>query len=174
MSRAIEVLRVDRQTFLQALPDEPDERTLAARALRVGTRYLRADDPPDGDEIRARMRAFVRSATDLASARFGLVTGRRRLSRADRQERESHERHVTLHREVLPPLMEEARVLRAELRSLEEEARRRGIDVDGIEPQIEWRETFAAEAFQPMRFISNEERRQVAVDFFRRVGGADR
>ncbi|MHB8512448.1 MAG: hypothetical protein ACYDCC_09720 [Actinomycetota bacterium] len=58
-----------------------------------------------------------------------------------------------LQQSVIPNLKERAQPLRVEVRRLEDEARRRGIDFEAIEPKIDWPGTIAVEEYQPVLWI---------------------
>jgi hypothetical protein len=112
---------------------------------------------------------LARKAASVAIHRFELVTTRERFARAEHDEQASYERHLELHKDVVPPLKLGAKALRSEVRRLEEQARGLGIDVDALEPRIDWPETMAVDDYKPPRYETNESRRRAAVEFFRRV-----
>jgi hypothetical protein len=177
MSNAIEVLVVDWELLEHANPGVPDAE-LAERALSRGRAILAApyedrvpDDVPQAERL-ARLRgALARKAASVAIHRFELVTTRERLARAEQDEQASYERHLELHKDVVPPLKLEAKALRSEVRHLEEEARELGVDIDALEPRIDWPGTMAVDDYEPPRYETNESRKRAAVEFFRRVGG---
>jgi hypothetical protein len=177
MSRVIEVLAVDWEPFRLAFPGLPDE-DLAERALSRGRAIVAApleDRVPEtlhpGERLSWLRAALARKAASVAIHRFELVTTRERFVRAEHDEQASYERHLELHKDVVPPLKLEAKALRSEVRRLEEQARGLGIDVDALEPRIDWPETMAVDDYQPPRYETNESRKRAAVEFFRRVRG---
>ncbi len=175
MSGAFEALMADWEILKHATPGVHDAE-LAERALSRGLAIVAApyedrvpDDLPPAERL-ARLRwALARKAASVAIHRFELVTTRERLARAEQDEQTSYERHLELHKDVVPPLKLEAKGLRSEVRRLEEEARELGIDVDAVEPRIDWPETMAVEDYEPPRYETNESRKRAAVEFFRRV-----
>jgi hypothetical protein len=175
MSPRVEVLEVDWELLRGAFPGVPDAE-LAERALSRGRQILTAPDEdrhpvplPSAEGLARRRCALARKAASVAIHRFELVTNRERFARAEQDERASYERHLELHKDIVPPLKLEAKGLRSEVRRLEEEARKLGIDVDAIEPRIEWPETMAVDDYEPPRYETNESRKRAAVEFFRRV-----
>jgi hypothetical protein len=175
MSPAVEVLEVDWDLLRGAFPGVPDEE-LAERALSRGRQVVTAPDEdrhpatlPSTERLARRRWALARKAASVAIHRFELVTNRERFARAEHDEQASYERHLELHKDVVPPLKLEARGLRSEVRRLEEEARELGIDVDAIEPRIDWPETMAVDDYEPPRYETNESRKRAAVEFFRRA-----
>ena len=176
MSRSVEILLVDREALRRSYPDLTDNDRAAACLERA---RIVVDQPyeervPDGlpiDERIARLRtALAQKAASVAVHRFELVATRDRLDRAKGVERATYERHLVLHKDIVPPLKLEAKALRAEVRRLEHRARTRGIDVEAIEPAIDWTNTIWVEDYEPPRYESNEDRRKATVEFFRRVG----
>jgi hypothetical protein len=177
MSRVIEVLGVEWELLRGALPGVPDAE-LAERALSRGLAIVadpledRVPETLHPAERLSRLRAaLARKAASVAIHRFELVTSRERFVRAEHDEQASYERHLELHKDVVPPLKWEAKALRSEVRRLEEQARGLGIDVDALEPRIDWPETMAVDDYQPPRYETNESRKRAAVEFFRRVRG---
>jgi hypothetical protein len=177
MSGAVEVLVVDWEMLKRADPGALDTE-LAERALSRGRAIVAApyedrvpDDLPPAERL-ARLRgALARKAASVAIHRFELVTSRERFARAEQDEQASYERHLELHKDVVPPLKLEAKALRSEVRRLEEEARELGIDVDTLEPRIDWPETMAVDDYESPRYETTESRKRAAVEFFRRVVG---
>jgi hypothetical protein len=177
MSGAVEVLVVDWEILEHANPGALDAE-LAGRALSRGRAIVAApyedrvpEDLPPAERL-ARLRgALARKAASVAMHRFELVTGRERLARAEQDEQASYQQHLELHKDVVPPLKLEAKALRSEVRRLEEEARELGIDVDAVEPRIDWPETMAVDDYESPRYETNESRKRAVVEFFRRVGG---
>jgi hypothetical protein len=175
MSSMVEVLGVDWELLRGAFPWVLDAE-LAERALSRGRQVVMAPDEdrqpralPSAERL-ARLRWTVaRKTASVAIHRFELVTNRQRLASAEQDEQASYERHLELHKDVVPPLKLEAKGLRSEVRRLEEEARELGIGVDAVEPRIEWPETMSVERYEPPRYETNESRKRAAVEFFRRV-----
>jgi hypothetical protein len=172
---SVEVLALEWDLLRRALPDVPDG-DLVERALRRGMAIVGEsldesvpeEIPSAGRVVRLR-RALARAAASVAVHRFELVTNRERFSRAERDELESYERHLELHRDVVPPLKLDAKALRAQVRGLENEARGLGIDVEAVEPSIDWANTMYVDEYEPPRYETNESRKHTAVEFFRRV-----
>lgn len=86
------------------------------------------------------------------------------------RERVAYEEALALDRDILPPLKEEARRLRRELFALEDAVRARGIDPATVEPAMP-DQPLAVDDYAPPRFLDANERREVSVAFFRRIGG---
>lgn len=176
MRRSVEVLRNEWEMLRRACPDGTDEERIASLIERGLAVIERAhadgtpDDLPGGDRIARLRTAVVLKAAGVAVHRFDLVTQRDRLSAARREERATYERHLALHRDVVPPMKLQAMALREEVRRLEQEARSRGIDPDTIEPRIDWSGTISVDGYEPPRYESTDDRRRAAVEFFRRVG----
>jgi hypothetical protein len=175
MSRTVEVLEVDWELLRGAFSGVPDTE-LAERALSRGRQIVVAPDEdrhavtlPSAERVARSRWTLARKAASVAIHRFELVTNRERFARAERDEQASYERHLELHKDIVPPLKLEAKRLRSEVRRLEKEARELGIDVDAIEPRIEWPETMAVEDYEPLRYETNESRKRAALEFFRRV-----
>lgn len=175
MSSTVEVLEVDWDLLRGAFPGVPDA-DLAERALSRGRQVVRAPDEdrhpvtlPSAERLARQRWALARKAASVAIHRFELVTNRERFARAEHDEQAGYERHLELHKDIVPPLKLEAKGLRSEVRQLEEEARELGIDVDAVEPRIDWPETMAVENYEPPRYETNESRKRAAVEFFRRV-----
>lgn len=176
MTAAVEILVVDWELLERANPGVPDAE-LAERALSRGRAIVAApledrarEDLLPAERLEWLRRALARKAASVAIHRFELVSTRERLARAEEDERASYERHLELHKDIVPPLKLEAKALRSEVRLLEAKARELGIDVDAVEPRIDWPETMAVDDYEPPRYETNESRKQAAVEFFRRVG----
>jgi hypothetical protein len=170
---AIELLQVDWGLLRRLFPDRSDERLLVA-AVERGRAALDGalDDDPGAsadDPVSRLTSEVIHDAARVAVHRFDLVTRRDRLAWARRDERATYERHLELHKDVVPAMKLRAKELRAEVVRLEAEARARDIDVDAIEPAIDWPETISVEDYTPPRYESNEDRRRTTVEFFRRV-----
>jgi hypothetical protein len=173
MTGGARILTSDWEAFRSAFPGA-DQRELKDEVMRRGREILaRAalGHRQTGSLERGRDE-LARKAASVALLRFELVTQRTRFARAEALERKTYERHLELDRDVVPPLKLEAKRLRAELRSLEARARSLGVDVEALEPRIDWPNTIAVDTYEPPRYESNEQRRKAAVEFFRRVGGA--
>ena len=175
MSRTVEVLEVDWELLRGAFPGVSDAE-LAERALSRGRQIVMAPDEdrhpltlPPAEGLARRRWALARKAAGVAIHRFELVTNRERFARAEQDEQASYERHLELHKDVVPPLKLEAKGLRSDVRRLEEEGRKLGIDVDAIEPRIDWPETMAVDDYESPRYETNESRKRAAVEFFRRA-----
>lgn len=177
MSGAVVLLAEDWERLRRAYPDANDVE-LARAALSRGRRAVQGPAeirvPADllpGERI-GRLRMLLASSAGAAAVlRLRMIVDRERDVRAEREEIRTYERHLELEKDLVPPLKLEAQRLRAELRTLEREAREAGIDVGSIEPRIHWPETIAVDDYRPPRYQSHEERRRAAVEFFRRVGG---
>jgi hypothetical protein len=144
---SVEVLAVDRDLLRRTFPDVPDA-DLIERALNRGMAIVggafdagEPEEMPSPEQVVRLRRALALAAARVAMHRFELVTNRARLSRAEWDEQESYERHLQLHKDVVPPLKLEAEALRAQVRRLENEARGLGIDVEALEPSIDWAST---------------------------------
>ncbi len=177
MSSSVRVLRQDLELLRACHPSVTDEELVREALARAG-RILatspeeRVPDHVTGPERLERLRRLLaRKAASAAVHRFELVSQRERFERADRLERKTYEQHLELDKDVVPPLKLEAKELRAELRRLEREARALGIQVDEIEPAIDWEQTMFVDAYERPRYQTNEQRRRNAVEFFKRTGG---
>jgi hypothetical protein len=175
VSREVEILAIDWQRLQSAYPDL-DDRRLASMAVDRGLEVVLGapvdtGPPPKGPAGRlARLREeFPSTAADVAVHRFDYVARRERFQLTARIEEQTYAEHVALDKDVVPPLKEEARALREHVRRLEDDARRRGIDPDSIEPAIEWSHTLAVDAYTRPRYESIDERRERTARFFRRV-----
>lgn len=178
MSASVRVLRVDWELLRASYPSVSDEE-LAREALARAGRILatapeeRVPDDVTGPERLERLgRLLARKAASVAVHRFELISQRERVERADRLERETYEQHLELDKDVVPPLKLEAKELRVELRRLEREAGALGIDVDEIEPAIDWDQTIFVDVYEPPRYETNEQRSRNAVEFFKRTSGS--
>jgi len=176
VTRLIEILASDWAILREAFPrvDEPE---LTARLLERGGAIVERsieERVPEGlptEERVGRLRDLLaRKAAGVAVHRFEILTGRERAARAEESEQETYETYLELEKDVVPPLKLEAKVLRAEVRNLEEEARRRGIDPGGIEPRIDWPNTLSVDAYERPQYETNESRRRAVVEFFRKAG----
>jgi hypothetical protein len=175
MTTSIEILASDRAILLGARPDV-DGSDLASLLLERGRAIVERsieervpEDLPVEERIGRLRDLLARKAASVAVHRFEILAGRERALRAEEAERTTYEQHLELEKDVVPPLKLEAKALRAEIRTLEEEARRRGIDPDRIEPRIDWPNTLAVDAYERPQYETNESRRQAAVRFFRRT-----
>jgi hypothetical protein len=179
MTRRVEILAVDWERLRRAYP-ERDDGDLSADAARRGAGIARrppvdvtppsASGSADGAGRLSWLRAwFPRRAASICAQRFDLVTGRDRFRRAAELEERTYREHLHLERELVPPLKEEAKALRAELRALERKVRELGVDPETIEPRIDWPRTLAVDTYTRPQYESNDARRQRAVDFFRRL-----
>jgi hypothetical protein len=135
-------------------------RDVATRGLVHLNHVERTDDPID---------AFVHLAATVALYRLALATGRDRFRDISDLERSAYEQSVKLDREVLPPLKEEAKRLRMEIRSLEASIAERGTDPDLIEPRIDWGETSSVDDYAGPRLERPDERRRSVAEFFGRI-----
>lgn len=176
LSLTVEILAVDWDRLRRAYPGT-DERVLIEAAVDRGRRILGV--PPEARvpstastprPLRWLRGWFPRKAASVAVHRLDFAMGRERYVRATAQERETYERHLELEKDEVPPLKEEAKSLRAEIRWLEDELRALGIDPDGIGPRIEWRTTLSVDGYVRPRYETAEDRRRTAVELFRRVG----
>jgi hypothetical protein len=174
MTAQVEILAVDWTELVPTGRLEPEEvRRLLARGRAIASASPTGAMPEDlarPERIERLRRSFAVAAARAAVHRFELVVQRDRFERSERDEVATYERHLELHKDVVPPLKLEARALRAEIRKLEAEAQARGIDVDTVEPAIDWRNTLAVDGYEAPRYETPESRKQAAVEFFRRVG----
>jgi hypothetical protein len=175
MMRSVMVLAVDWERLRDAYPDRTDK-WLAADAVRRGLRLVQgpvADAGPSGPTADRRLAwlqaSFPRRSGSICTQRFDLVTGRERFRRAAEMERRTYDEHLELERDLVPPLKERAKTLRAELRALEEQLRQLGVDPEGIEPKIDWPRTLAVDTYTRPHYEPNESRRRRTVEFFRRT-----
>ncbi|MGH2555705.1 MAG: hypothetical protein ACRDHO_08335 [Actinomycetota bacterium] len=166
MSEAVEVLRVDWDRLRRIRLDASD-RELGAELLRRGAALSRASEG-ESDEVERLRLDVVHRAALVAVHRFTYATGRERFREAEEREEESYRRQVKLEREVVPPLRAEAGRLRARLKTLEAEARSRGIDTTGIEPHINWPMTISVEPSEPQRWETPEASKARLRGLFRR------
>ncbi len=172
---SVRILTAHWQRLRRAYP-HLDEAELAAEVVRRGSGLIQADPgamPGPGDDAwtRAeRLRAWVpRLAATAASYVFQLVTGRERFAVAEHAEVRTYEEHLDLDTRVVPPLKNEAKALRAELRELERLLRERGVDPEAIEPRVDWGTTLAVDSYERPQYETNESRRKAALEFFRRL-----
>jgi hypothetical protein len=156
LSEDVERVRV----AVAGLSDPDLWRDVATRGLVHLHHIERADDPID---------AFVHLAATVAVYRLALATGRERLRDAVELERSAYEASIQLDREMVPPLKEEAKRLRMEIRSLEASLAKRGIDPDRVEPRIDWGETSSVDDYERPRYERPDERRRSAAEFFGRI-----
>jgi len=170
----VELLAADIEHGQRARPDLSRE-ALVVEALRRGIDIAAApievrvpDDLPADERIRRLHTLFATTAASIAELRFLLVANRTRYENASSSERRAFMEFVELDRDVVPPLKLEARRLRQEVRRLEAEAARRGIDIDTIRPTVDWPTTLAVDAYEPPKYVDNQSRRRAAVEFFRR------
>lgn len=174
--RPVDVLRIDWERARRA--SGVDDRDLASQVAIRAARLVGAQRPPDrvdpelrGQERVAALRAtFAWRAATVAVHRFDYVTGLDRFERAAFDEERGYEQKLALDRDVVPPLKEEARSLRAEIRALEERLRRAGGDPDQVAPAIDWSRTLAVDAYVRPEYETAAARRKKAVDFFKRIG----
>lgn len=120
-----------------------------------------------GDPLRVEL---AERAALVLLLRERLARERARLAEAERRERAGYERDLTLQRDVIPPLKERAKALRAEIRALEARARSAGVDPETVTPRIDWADTLAVDDYEAPRFERDEDRRRAAIGFFRRLG----
>jgi hypothetical protein len=168
------MLRVEWERLRRDAGEPSDERLIEAAVAR-GSRLLRDDPataaPPSTPRRVAKLRSQVVLRAATASAyRHRLVVDRQRLAAAKDDELRSYQDGLTLDRDLVPPLKLRAKALRAEIRRLETETRARGLDPDAIEPTVDWPETLAVDSYDRPRFVSDADRKQAAVEFFRRLG----
>lgn len=145
----------------------PELGEAALREQLVGAALAHRDhewDPTDPFE------GFVHDAAALASYRQRLAGAE--PVRVDMKERErmAYEAKIELDRDVIPPLKQEAKRLRSEIRRLEASLRAKGVDPSTIEPVVEG-PTIAMDDYEPPRYLDPAERRRQVGEFFRRVGG---
>lgn len=159
MRDAVEVPARLWEALRAAHPDASDAE-LAALALARG-RSL------EGDPLRVEL---AERAALVFLLRRRLARERTRLAEAERRDRAGYERHLALQRDVVPPLKERARALRARIRALEARARAAGVDPEAVAPRIDWADTLAVDDYVPPRFERDEDRRRAAIGFFRRLG----
>ncbi len=140
---------------------ELEEAALVRLALERGraleaTRSLRA-------EVATRTAAAILLLERVAALRA-------RRAQAERDDRATYERDLELRRDVVPPLEERAKALRARIRALEGRLRGSGVDPSTVEPSVDWSDTLAVDDHEPPRFESDEDRRRAALEFFGRHG----
>jgi hypothetical protein len=176
MSRVVAVLSTDWLGLRRACPRRSDDELVALalqRGRAVAAREHRErveEDLPAGERVSRLRDALAQRVASVAGHRFELVTQRDRLARAKVDERESYERHLALHKDLVPALKLRAKELRAEVRRLERECEAAGIDPVTVEPAIDWSATISVDGYEPPRYGSTADRRAAAVEFFRRVG----
>ena len=175
MSEYVRVLASDWNRLRAAYPGLDDAR-LAEEAVARG-RDILAELPEEPNPRAALLqrlewlrRWFPRRAGSIAVQGLDLVEHLGRHADAEKVEQRTYERALELHKDVVPPLKEKAKVLRAEVRRLEEAARARGIDPDAIEPRIRWPSTLAVDIYERPQYETNESRKQATVEFFKRLG----
>jgi hypothetical protein len=161
VTRAVRILDDDR-ALLEGLLGEPFDDASAARAIERGCTVLK---PTPGDAIGE----LAAAAADLAELRFALAFGRDRAERSERETDRTYARRLSLDREVVPPLKQEAMRLRAEVRSLERELRECGGDPDAVRPAIAWERTLAVEGYLPPVYVDRATRRRAMAAFFGRI-----
>lgn len=179
----VEVLAADWERLRRAaaavrpLAGETD-RELEEEVARRGAELIDRPAPPDrvdplltGPERVAALReVLVRRAATLAVHRFDYAAGRDRFAAAGEAEERAYVRKLALDRDVVPPLKEEAKALRAEIRRLERALVEAGGDPASVPPAIEWGTTLAVDAYVRPGYETPETRRRRAVEFFRRIG----
>ena len=111
--------------------------------------------------------SFVHLAAACSSyrARIGPLTAS--LAHVEDRERASYEEQLVLDRDLLPPLREEAKRLRAEIATLEGALRAKGVDPSPIGPGIE--NATVVDDAGPPRLVDPRERRAEVSMFFRRI-----
>jgi hypothetical protein len=140
-----------------------DDEALVAEVAKRGARH--AGEGSHGSDAHD---AFVHAAAAAAAYRLDIVGGRDRHREAVEYGRAANERVVSLDRDVVPPLKQEAKALRAEIRRLEAELRAIGVDPSGIEPAIEWPTTLMVDDYGGPRFETPADRKRTVVAFFAR------
>jgi hypothetical protein len=168
MTRRVEVLAVDWERLRRAFPGSDPDR-LVAECVQRGLRVTRAARNPENERGVTTHAEFADRLALLAVHRFDFAIGRQRSSRAAEAEQRTYDRYLELDRDVVPPLKEEAKALRAQLRRLEGEARDLGIDLEAVKPRIAWDRTLAVDTYSSPHYESNEARRQRTLEFFRRI-----
>jgi len=172
----VELLEVDLERAARAGPLDSwalgNELARRGRLVAAGGRpeELDAVGPAAGLGVAELRRLLIWTAALSSVHRFAYVTTRGTAARAAEAERRAYEEKLSLDRDRLPDLKEQARDLRAEIRRLEVELRRRGGDPERVGGAIDWDRTLAVDDYEPPRYESNEDRRARAVDFFRRIG----
>ena len=175
MSEFVGVLAKDWERLRSAYPGLDDLR-LSDAAIRRGRDILAElpEEPPSRATPLQRLawlqRWFPRKAASIALQGLDLVENMGRQAEAQRVEQRSYEVHLELNKDVVPPLKEQAKALRAEVRRLEEAVRAKGVDPDSIEPRIDWSRTLAVDIYQRPKYESNESRKRATVEFFKRLG----
>jgi len=164
MTGEVRILAVDWERLLRSFP-EGDPLRLAREVVDRGLAVI----GESADPALAWAADHVQALALMAVHRFDYAAGRERFAKASEMEQETYERELELNRDVVPPLKERAKALRAEIRRLEEEARALGLDPGRIEPRVNWDSTFAVDAYSRPEYESNEARRERTVEFFRRL-----
>lgn len=168
MTRTVEILAADLDHAMEACPEltvQEIGKEALARGLKLARWLFEGEDVPPHD----RRADLAGAVADLADYRWSLVSGRSRFADATDGERQRYEEGLHLERDVIPPLKLEARRLRRELLQLEADAAARGLDLTGIEPQIDWSRTISVDGYTPPKFESNAGRRAATAEFFRRI-----
>jgi hypothetical protein len=172
--RAVEVLEADWERLRRARPGTDPVGLLRAvvdRGRRLVAEEVEATIAPDApvaERVAWLRRRVPRKAASVATLGFDLVMTRRRLDRAVHLEERVSRRYVELNREVIPALKRRAEELRSEIRRLEGELRARGGDPGSVLPEAPAR--IELDDYRPVEF-EGRERRQRAIDLFRRIGG---
>ncbi len=164
MTTELRILAVDWERLQRAYP-ETDADELVDRVIDRGLTVLKTPDDAGVEWAAEAVGALALTAVH----RFDYATGRDRFARASELERMTYEHELELNRDIVPPLKEKAKALRAEIRRLEEEVRRVGLDPNTVLPRVNWDNTLAVETYSRPEYESNEARRRRTLEFFRRI-----
>jgi len=104
-------------------------------AAEVPVERLPADAPLP-ERLDWLTRSVPRRAASIATLGYELVMNRGRLERSTELEKTTYERDLELQKDIVPPLKEQARALREQIRRLERELTSRGGDPSAGSPAI--------------------------------------
>lgn len=160
----IELIGEDVERLRRGFP-ELDEAVLLERLVAAAL-FHRAHDW----DRKEPLEGFVHGAAALATYRQQLMGMWETRLDVRENERIAYETQIELDRDVIPPLKQEAKRLRSEIRTMETGLRAKGLDPSNIEPLVE-EPGIPVDDYQPPRFVHPAERRRQVAEFFRRTGG---